>query len=277
MEYIRVTKENLEKEHICCAISNNKDIQVSSKKAWLADRFDEGLVFLKSVERGKCFIEYIPAECAWNPIEAPGYMYINCLWVSGSFKGHGYSSDLLSECIEDSKEKGKKGLCILAAARKKPFLADSKFLKYKGFKKKAEAEAMDIAHATPFAYASKIKAGDYADLNGCEVVIVTAGANQKPGQSRTDLLAVNVKIFEDIIPQVVAHAPDCILLIASNPVDIMTAVALKLSGFPKERVFGSGTTLDTARFRTLLGYHLGVSPKSIHANVLGRTRRQRSF
>ena len=140
MEYIRVTKENLEKEHICCAISNNKDIQVSSKKAWLADRFDEGLVFLKSVERGKCFIEYIPAECAWNPIEAPGYMYINCLWVSGSFKGHGYSSDLLSECIEDSKEKGKKGLCILAAARKKPFLVDSKFLKYKGFKACDEAD-----------------------------------------------------------------------------------------------------------------------------------------
>ena len=140
MEYIRVTKENLEKEHICCAISNNKDIQVSSKKACLADRFDEGLVFLKSVERGKCFIEYIPAECAWNPIEAPGYMYINCLWVSGSFKGHGYSSDLLSECIEDSKEKGKEGLCILAATRKKPFLADPKFLKYKGFEACDEAD-----------------------------------------------------------------------------------------------------------------------------------------
>lgn len=140
MEYIRVTKENLEKEHICCAISNNKDIQVSSKKAWLADRFDEGLVFLKSVERGKCFIEYIPAECAWNPIEAPGYMYINCLWVSGSFKGHGYSGDLLSECIEDSKEKGKEGLCILAATRKKPFLADPKFLKYKGFEACDEAD-----------------------------------------------------------------------------------------------------------------------------------------
>ena len=136
MEYIRVTKENLEEEHICCAISNNKDVQVSSKKAWLADRFDEGLVFLKSVERGKCFIEYIPAEHAWNPIEAPGYMYIDCLWVSGSFKGHGYSSDLLSECIKDSKEKGKKGLCILAAAKKKPFLADPKFLKYKGFEVK---------------------------------------------------------------------------------------------------------------------------------------------
>ena len=133
MDYIRVTKENLEKEHICCAISNNKDVQVSSKKAWLSDRFDEGLVFLKSVERGKCFIEYIPAENAWVPINAPGYMYIDCLWVSGSFKGHWYSTDLLNECIEDSKEKGKKGLCILCAAKKKPFLAEPKFLKYKGF------------------------------------------------------------------------------------------------------------------------------------------------
>ncbi len=120
MEYIRVTKENLEQEHICCAISNNKDVQVSSKKAWLAERFDEGLVFLKSVERGKCFIEYIPAENAWNPIVADNYMYIDCLWVSGSFKGHGYSNDLLDECIRDSKEKGKSGLCILSSAKKKP-------------------------------------------------------------------------------------------------------------------------------------------------------------
>ena len=133
MEYVRVTKDNIESEHICCAISNNKDVQVSSKKAWLSERFDEGLVFLKSTERGKCFIEYIPAENAWNPIIADGYMYIDCLWVSGSFKGHGYSTDLLDECISDSKEKGKKGLCILSSAKKKPFLADPKFLKYKGF------------------------------------------------------------------------------------------------------------------------------------------------
>ena len=135
MEYIRVTKDNLEKEHICCAIANNKDVQVSSKKAWLRDRFDEGLVFLKSAERGKCFVEYIPAEYAWVPIEAEGYMYIDCLWVSGSFKGHGYSTDLLNACIEDSKAKGKKGLCILCADKKMPFLADPKFLKYKGFEK----------------------------------------------------------------------------------------------------------------------------------------------
>lgn len=134
---------------------------------------------------------------------------------------------------------------------------------------RAEAEAMDIAHATPFAYANKVKAGTYSDLKGCEVVIVTAGANQKAGETRIDLLGRNIKIFENIIPQITQNAPDCILLIATNPVDIMTDVALKLSGFPKERVIGSGTILDTARFRTLLGYHLGISPKSVHANVLG--------
>ena len=140
MEYIRVTKENLENEHICCAISNNRDVQVASKKAWLADRFDEGLVFLKSVERGKCFIEYLPAENAWNPIEADGYLYIDCLWVSGSFKGHGYSNDLLGECVRDGKAQGKKGLCILSSAKKKPFLADPKYLAYKGFSVGDEAD-----------------------------------------------------------------------------------------------------------------------------------------
>ena len=136
-------------------------------------------------------------------------------------------------------------------------------------KDRAWAEAADIAHAAPFAYANKVKSGDYKDLCGCEVVIVTAGANQKPGETRTDLLERNVKIFASIIPQIVANAPDTTLVIATNPVDVMTEVALKLSGFPKERVIGSGTVLDTARFRTDLGYHLGVSPKSIHANVLG--------
>ena len=133
MEYILVTKDNLEKEHICCAISNNKDIQVSSKKAWLEKRFDEGLVFYKSVERGKCFIEYIPAENAWVPIAADNYMFIDCLWVSGSFKGHGYSTDLLDYAIDDSRQKGKIGLCILSSAKKRSFLADPKFLAHKGF------------------------------------------------------------------------------------------------------------------------------------------------
>lgn len=134
MELIKLTHENLETEHICCAISNENDGQVTSKKSWLSARLDEGLVFLKCNARGKCFIEYIPAEYAWAPIDAAGYMYIDCLWVSGQFKGQGYSSLLLEECVKDSKSKGKKGLVILSAKKKLGFLSDPKYLKYKGFK-----------------------------------------------------------------------------------------------------------------------------------------------
>ncbi len=133
MELVRITPENLDKEHICCAISNNKDCQVMSKKAWLKERLDEGLVFLKGDVRGKCFIEYIPAEHAWAPVDADGYMYIDCLWVSGQFKGQGNSSLLLEECIRDSEAKGKKGLVVLSSKKKLGFLSDPKYLKYKGF------------------------------------------------------------------------------------------------------------------------------------------------
>ena len=131
MGYIRITAENIDKEHICCAMSGKQSI---AKKEWLKVRFAEGLVFYRSTERGKCFIEYIPAENAWVPIIADGYIYINCLWVSGSLKGHGYSSDLLSECIKDAKEQGKKGVCILSSdGRKKEFLSDPKYMEHKGF------------------------------------------------------------------------------------------------------------------------------------------------
>jgi len=133
VELVKLTQDNLESEHICCAISNNKDIQVMSKKNWLRDRLNEGLVFLKGNVRGKCFIEYIPAEYAWAPIEADGYMYINCLWVSGQFKGHGHSNLLLEQCIQDSKAKGKKGLGILSSKKKMGFLSDPDYMKYKGF------------------------------------------------------------------------------------------------------------------------------------------------
>lgn len=133
MELIRITPENLDSEHICCAISNNNDCQVSSKKAWLKERLNEGLVFLKGDVRGKCFIEYIPAEYAWTPIDADGYMYIDCLWVSGQFKGQGNSNLLIEECIRDSKAQGRKGLVILSSKKKLGFLSDPKHLKYKGF------------------------------------------------------------------------------------------------------------------------------------------------
>ena len=131
MNYIRITKENIDKEHICCAMSGKQSV---AKKEWLRQRFDDGLVFYRSEERGKCFIEYIPAENAWVPIAADGYLYINCLWVSGSMKGHGYSNDLLEACIRDAKAQGKEGICILCAeGRKREFLADPKFLTHKGF------------------------------------------------------------------------------------------------------------------------------------------------
>lgn len=134
MELIKITQDNLEAEHICCAISNNKDPQVVSKKTWLKERLDEGLVFLKCDVRGKCFIEYLPAEHAWVPIDADGYIFINCLWVAGKYKGNGYSGLLLEECIRDSREKGKKGLVILSSKKKMGFLSDPKFMRYKGFK-----------------------------------------------------------------------------------------------------------------------------------------------
>lgn len=131
MEYNRITKDNIEKEHICCAMSGKQSL---AKKEWMKARFEEGLVFFRSVERGKCFIEYIPAENAWLPINAEGYLLINCLWVSGSLKGHGYSSELLDECVRDAKAQGKKGICILSSnGRKKEFLADPKYLAHKGF------------------------------------------------------------------------------------------------------------------------------------------------
>ena len=131
MRYIHITKENIDKEHICCAMSGKQSL---AKKKWLMERFDEGLVFYRSEERGKCFIEYMPAENAWVPIAADGWLYINCLWIAGSMKGHGYANDLLSECVRDAVAQKKKGVCILCAeGRKREFLADPKFLAYKGF------------------------------------------------------------------------------------------------------------------------------------------------
>ena len=142
MNYIRITKENIDREHICCAMSGKQSI---AKKEWLRQRFEEGLVFYRSEERGKCFIEYIPAENAWVPIMADGWLYINCLWVSGSMKGHGYSNDLLEECIRDARAQGKNGICILCAGgRKREFLADPKFLAHKGFRLQTSPTAGSI-------------------------------------------------------------------------------------------------------------------------------------
>jgi L-lactate dehydrogenase len=135
--------------------------------------------------------------------------------------------------------------------------------------KRAIAEAEDILHATPFAYVTRVRAGEYVDLAEARVVILAAGVGQRPGETRLELLERNAAVFADILPHVLDAAPDAILIVATNPVDVMTQVATRLSGLPPERVIGSGTILDTARFRALLGAHFGVSAKSVHAYVLG--------
>jgi len=133
----------------------------------------------------------------------------------------------------------------------------------------ARAQAQDIAHATPFATTVAVRAGEYADLDGAAVVIIAAGVSQKPGESRLALLERNVEVFKSVIGGVMQAAPEAILLIATNPLDVMTFAAQRISGLPPERVIGSGTILDTARLRSLLGDHLGIAPNSVHAYVLG--------
>jgi L-lactate dehydrogenase len=137
---------------------------------------------------------------------------------------------------------------------------------------RAESEADDILHAVPFAHPVEVTAGDYTDLAGSKVVIVSAGVGQKPGETRIQLLERNAQVFKQVIPSILQHAPQAVLLIATNPVDVMTHLAARYAGevgVPSSRVIGSGTTLDTARFRALVGRQLKVDSQHIHAYVLG--------
>ena len=136
-------------------------------------------------------------------------------------------------------------------------------------KDKAVGEALDISHGVPLARPMKIYGGDYDDIVDAAIIVITAGANQKQGESRLDLVNKNVEIYKNIIPEIAKRLCRGILLIVSNPVDILTYVSLKLSGFPKNRVIGSGTVLDTARLKHLLGIHLGVDSRSVHAFIIG--------
>lgn len=136
-------------------------------------------------------------------------------------------------------------------------------------RERAEGEAMDLNHGLPFVRPIKISAGDYADLAGAGVVVMTAGANQRPGQTRLDLLQRNADICKQIVPKIFEHNPDGILVIASNPVDILTHIAAEVAGVAWGRIIGSGTILDTARFRYLLGSYFEVDPRSVHAYIIG--------
>lgn len=137
-------------------------------------------------------------------------------------------------------------------------------------KEKSEGDAMDLNHGLPFAPSpTKIWFGDYSDCKDADLVVITAGANQKPGETRLDLVHKNMKIFESIVSQVMASGFDGIFLVATNPVDILTYATWKFSGLPKERVIGSGTILDTARFRYLLGEYFQVDARNVHAYIIG--------
>jgi len=134
MEFKNITIENMENEHLCCAISDKKhQCGVEAKRFWLTDRIKEGHVFRKLDAKGKVFVEYAPLEKAWVPIDGQNYIYIYCLWVSGSFKGNGYGKNLLEYCISDAKNQKKSGVCIISSKKKKPFLSDEKFLLKFGF------------------------------------------------------------------------------------------------------------------------------------------------
>ena len=132
--YINLTVNNLENEHVCCAIADKKHQSgVVRKKAWLKDRISEGHIFRKLEEKGKVFIEYAPLEKAWVPVSGDSYIYIYCLWVSGKFKGKGHGEKLLEYCINDAKEQNKSGICVISSKKKKPFLSDKKFMQKYGF------------------------------------------------------------------------------------------------------------------------------------------------
>jgi L-lactate dehydrogenase len=136
---------------------------------------------------------------------------------------------------------------------------------------RAEAEADDIRHAVPFAHPLEVRAGNYKDLSGCKVVLLSAGVGQKPGETRLELLHRNASVFRDAVPQILRHAPETVIVVATNPVDVMTHLAAQIAieHGVLGRVLGSGTTLDTARFRSLLGTHCGVDSHHVHGYVVG--------
>lgn len=139
-------------------------------------------------------------------------------------------------------------------------------------RERAEAEANDIYHAVPFAHPLTVRAGDYAALSGAQVVVIAAGVAQAPGETRLELLQRNADVFREVVPSVLRHAPDAALLVVTNPVDVMTHLASKFAekfGVPRTRVFGSGTTLDTARLRALVGRHFDVDARHVHGYVIG--------
>ena len=175
MDIISIVEENIAEEHICCAIGNDKDSRQreANKKAWLSDRFKEGLVFRRLDARGKVFIEYMPIETVWKPILGKNYLVINCLWVSGKYKKQGYAKQLLELCLEDAKKRGKDGVVVATSPKKKPFLTDGRFYQKYGFEVVDEAPPFFVLMAKKFnldapdpVFASHTKSGECENKDG---------------------------------------------------------------------------------------------------------------
>ena len=160
-EYINLTLDNIDSEHICCAIGDPKhNFGVNAKKEWLKERIKEGHVFRKLNAQGKVFIEYAPLEKAWVPIEGDNYLYIYCLWVAGSFKGKGYGKELLDYAISDAKKNNKNGICVISSKKKKPFISEKGFFTHYGFK---VVDTVDDYELLALSFNDKLpKISDYA-------------------------------------------------------------------------------------------------------------------
>ena len=179
MGYIQLDATNIDAQHICCAIGNDAENKRNAnlKKEWMRSQFDNGLVFYRLDERGKVFIEYMPAEFCWKPVVAPNYLVIHCLWVSGQFKGRGHSLELLNHCIIDAKSQSKAGVAVVTASKKKPFLTDKTFFAKQGFEVADQADPYFELMAFKFdpnspspAFTKTAKTGQLPDSKGLQLV-----------------------------------------------------------------------------------------------------------
>lgn len=210
-DFINLTTENIPNEHLCCIIRSKKTHQgIEEKRQWLSDRLKEGHVFRKLTEKATVFIEYAPLETAWVPITGDNYYYIYCLWVSGSYKGKGYGKSLLEYCLEDAREKGKSGICMLGAKKQKHWLSDQSFVKKFGFQvvdttdngyellalsfdgttpkftqnaKKQEIKCKDLiiyySSQCPYIYENIEKLKQYCEMNAVPVSLIQVNTLQK--------------------------------------------------------------------------------------------------
>lgn len=247
---IAVMAENIDRQHICCAIADKRgETCVSSKKAWLKERFGDGLVFQKLDARGKVFIEYIPAEKAWCPMDAPGYLHINCFWVSGQYKGKGYASRLLETCVKDAKARGCCGLTVVASEKKRPFLSDAAYLKQKGFLAADTTQPYFVLYYLPFTETAPVPRFKDCAKQGVieETGMVLYYTNQCPHTDK--YVPVIVKLAEERGAKISVHKIETTAQAQSAPTPITTYSFFYNGEYVTNEIFGP------AKFEKFLSEH----------------------